>query len=139
MSAYIVEPETINKVVTFLNAQSRDFSHVMHKSDYDLTNFDDLQRLAEDLYLMNCDAVDGRYGKGTAANDEANKPTHTFRFTPGGVEDIAAYKSAQCLLYQCSEADIPDRPLYQLLYNLVHAIAHHIIRQTPEYNTAKWG
>lgn len=137
MSAYIVQPETINRVVSFLNLKESDFRCVFRESGYDLSQYDDLGRLAGDLYLMNCDAVDCRYSHGTAAHDESGKPFPEFAIIP--VSPMQAYKAAQCLRYQCSEGDVVERPLYLLLTRIYNQMAHRLVQQVEEYNTAKWG
>ena len=51
---------------------------------------------------------------------------------------IQVFKSVQCLLYQCSEENVPNQPLYKFLEELENLIARHIISEMPEYEKAQW-
>lgn len=138
MSAFIVEDQTINRLVSFLNAdRTGSCHHSFGRLGYVQSDHDSLRKLAGDLFQMNCDAVDARYGKGTSANDtEAMEGEFPYRFDPCSA--VQAYKAAQCLSYQCSEGDIDQRPLFKALEQSIAAIAHCIISDMPAYNAAKW-
>lgn len=135
MSAFIVDDSTINRLVTFLNSDRT--GTIRYHFDRLGYGCGDEQRLASDLFLMNCDSVDARYGKGTAAQDTEDMADE-FRFSFAPCTAVRAYKDAQCLLYQCSEGDIDERPLYKALERTVGAIAHSIICEFPEYKSASW-
>ena len=137
MSAFIVKDETINGLLSFLNQNDR-CGYGFRQLGYQLTNRESLQELASALYLLNCDAVDERYGKGTAAEDEADAPTFEFKQVYN-VTAVQAYKAARCLRYQCSEGNVPDRPLYKALDNEIQMLADFIISAMPEYEAAQWG
>lgn len=137
MSAFIVEDSCINKIITFFN-HNRDLCWVFHNRGYDPGQTEDLDRLASDLYLMNCDAVDQRYSKGTTAGDTAAEPAFEFKFDHAA-DSVAIYKALSCLIYQCSEGNVPERPLYGLLERMQRALAHKIISGLPGYNAAAWG
>lgn len=151
MSAFIVSPETINRVVTFCrqNNGSRHYHAIDRLLEEALGTFArkyyepdeckelSCQELASALYLLNCEAVDARYGKGQAAKDEAEQPV--FQYKPESASDFhKVYKSAQCLRYQCSEGDIPEKPLYKFLEALINHIADVIVRADKRYDVAPW-
>lgn len=101
MSAFIVAPGCINSIVTYLNYHATWFGWLVTDHGFDVTRTEDLHRLAEALYQMNCAAVDQRYGEGTAAKDEAEAPGFTFHRVVRS--SVAVHKAACCLQYQCAE------------------------------------
>lgn len=144
MSAFIVDDDCINRIVSHLNRNARDFEWLLSRSGYTLSQSEDLQRLASDLYLMNCDAVDGRYGPGTSAQDDAGRAGEfQFKFSPPiysmPLPAVVIYKAAKCLRYQCSEGDVPQRPLFKLLDDIIASIADDIVTKMPAYDKANWG
>lgn len=136
MSSFIVADKTINQIVTFLNVDSS-FRYMLKDLGYDLFVESDLERLASDLYLMNCDAVDCRYGKGTSAHDTVSVDTFQFSYDPY-FNECSIYKSIQCFLYQCSEGDVKERKLYDTMKKVKAIVAHRIIEKLPEYKSAQW-
>lgn len=138
MSAFVVEDKTINTVVSFLNSTTDPFSAYPFKTlGYDSRSIDDLERLARDLYLMNCDAVDARYGKGKFTTSDAEL-AFTFSFV-NNPNPVAVYKHAKCLRYQCSEGDVPERHLFKALEQFIETIATQIIEEIPGYKETAWG
>ena len=68
----------------------------------------------------------------------------SFEYVPAGVANtrndlLQAHKSTACLLYQCSEGDVPENPLYKALEELRSALAEHLVTSTPEWDAALWG
>src|ERR1700674_4516927 len=53
MSAFIVAPECINCIVTYLNHRSGCFGWLRNALGYDVTQTEELSRLANAFYLMN--------------------------------------------------------------------------------------
>ena len=51
---------------------------------------------------------------------------------------VASYKAVRSLLYQCSEGDVPDRPLFSELQRAAGEIAGEIVRSLPDYDKAPW-
>lgn len=86
MSAFVVEDKTINIIVNFLEDESyrRDgvtygmLNRLLGRNGYDLTQPEQDRRLAWDLFKMNCQAVNGRYGEGRAKDFRSL----AFRFDP---------------------------------------------------------
>lgn len=145
MSAYIVEDETINKVLAFLrNEGARNGSELLYGSagralaevGCDIENGNALDRLGQDMFDLNVYAVEERYGKGEA------KEFRPLDFKPRGLMPptlMQALKALQCWLYQCSESDADARPLYRAMHKLETTIARAIIANLPEYHRAEWG
>lgn len=138
MSAYIVDDATIHKVLTHLNSTRESWERQpFEQLGYNPASDDDMDRLAADLHILNCDAIDNRYSKGTAASDTAGKTLPCWKHVPA--KRIAVYKAAQCLRYQCAEGDNTERPLFIALDEFIDRLASSIINHMPEYQEAKWG
>lgn len=135
MSAFLVSPRCINSVVTYINRHADIFNWSLKSHGYNAST--DFDRLASDLFALNCEALDQRYGNGTALQDTEGEPQHVFRFVEA--EPVAVYKAACCLHYQCSEGEVPQHPLYKALTAIRDTIAGQIISALPSYETASWG
>ena len=140
MSAFVVEDETINRVVAYLLnlAWGRDDGWIPDltcRAGFDLSDPDNAERLAQAMFDLNVAAVDARYGEGEAAQfrplDFAYQPV-----TPPSL--IGAYKALQCWAYQCSEGDVPDSPLYQTMDAIRDTMARRYIEAAPAYEAAPW-
>jgi hypothetical protein len=142
MSAYIVEDHTINRIVTFVLNDHGRRSMAFHwqRAGYDIVNDPEAaERLAVDLHLMNCDAVDTRYSKGTAAHDVQVCFQFKRAHCPSTVDPrFQIYKHAKCLRYQCTEGDVTERPLYLALEKFIAQLADCIIESLPQSSDAKW-
>ena len=114
MSAYVVDDETINKVVTYLYMESlggRHFSfHRLKALGYNLSFEEDCKKLAEDMFALNVEAVEQRYGKGEA---KKFRPLNfRFRFVENeGI--IRTIKALGTWSYQCTEGSVPKTEIYQ--------------------------
>ena len=140
MSAYIVEDETINRVVTWLRREVA-ISHftldrLAREYDVDLTSDGWDEKLAHAMFQLNCDGVNARYGAGEA---ETFRPLN-FTYKPeGSFSLVQVLKSLQCWKYQCSEGDVPHTKLYQFFEAVENHLALKIVMGLPEYEKAKWG
>ena len=137
MSAHVVNDETINKIVSFLNFGNTywddhtcPFREIGYKIPYIV---EDYERLANDLFQMNVSAVKQRYSQDT------QEYTYKFHTTINVRPAVEVYKAAQCLCYQCSEGNVPDTSLYKALDQFRSNLAEVIIANMPEYKSAYWG
>jgi hypothetical protein len=138
MSAYVVDSETINKIVSFLNFSNEyvywDHTYLFRKLGYNIPYIvDDYERLANDLFQMNVNAVKQRY------SGDTEEYTYQFRTSINVRPAVEVYKAAQCLCYQCSEGNVPDTSLYKALNQFCSDLAEVIIANMPEYQAAYWG
>ena len=104
--------------VTFLNAMQSNSS---------------AEKIAKALYALNVGAVNCRYNE-----------TDTTEYT--GFKNVLpcnskhqTYKTLRCLLYQCSEGDTPEKPLFKQLESISDALAHDIVSSSKEFDQAAWG
>ena len=56
MSAFIVAPECVNSIVTYIHEESGRFGWLRDEFGYDVTQAEDLGRLASALFMLNCTA-----------------------------------------------------------------------------------
>ena len=126
MSAYIVEKETIDRIVTYLQAPDmRDHIDHCHPS---LTGTAHEQ--GQRLWTLNVRAVDSRYEERNAVN--------LYHHSTALCSKAQALKSLRCYLYQCSEGGVPETPLFKALDTLSGDLALEIVGDLPEYAAAQW-
>lgn len=140
MSAYVVAKETIdNAVQAIANDQFRSIQRdwVGHTS---IMTVGELEKIGQELLDLNVLAVKGRYPE--LSEDELPgeiEPQRIYTNTYSMCSPIQAYKSVQCLHYQCSEAPAVDHPTYAKLTKLCNHLAHRIAQSHEYYEKAIWG
>ena len=142
MSAFVVDDNTINKIMTWFELES--YGHRptygavtrrLKDAGYHLDN-EGAGILAHELFDLNVRAVNVRYGDGEA---EKFRPLD-YQFK--GVLPptlIQAYKALKCLSYQCCEGDVIETKLYKLMKEIENIMAHAIVSGLEAYDKAKWG
>jgi hypothetical protein len=132
MSAFMVQDKTINRIVTWLktNEESQRFA-----TNHPLLNVESAT-LGQAMFDLNIQGVNARYGDGEAK--KFRPLDYQFKkeiFTNA----IQVYKSLGCFLYQCSEGNVPDNPLYKELSEYKNSLARAIVCRLPAYDKAEWG
>ena len=142
MSAYVVGDETINTVVSYLNMRasgSRDGRHILRPVEelgYDLRDEDDCKKLADDMFNLNCNAVEQRYGEGEAASFRPLNFQYRFHL-PRPVYHVL--KALECWRYQCCEGNVPETSeLYKAMTDLRSNLCIDIVHDLPQYQQAPW-
>lgn len=139
MSAFIVEDRTICKIVTWL-AWGNDVTWYRNRVEdlgYDLSKDLSVEKLAKDMWALNCNAVDARYGNGQA--DQMGGRTFKFNFAGSGIGKFEVLKAINCWHYQCSEGDdVPNHPLYKVMETISNSLAQQIVSRMPEYDRIPW-
>ena len=150
MSAFVVDESTLNRAVNAINyvlgARQHNFAGLPTHDNILLSS------IGQRLMKMNIEAVSQRYP--SKSNDlpgwypEKNKlwtgKGYRFRLMPqgGGKRPFLCdiLKGAQCLLYQCTEGDIPEKwPEFKALESVIDDLIAKIIPTLPEYQMAVWG
>lgn len=143
MSAFVVEDKTINHVVNWLRiATSR------HPYDYitgplvdlgfDTKSGPSCETLAQQMFDLNCNAVEQRYPDSKAS--DFRPLDFEYKFEPYVRKPLAVLKALQCWLYQCMEGDVPKTSrLYHAMRKVEANIALAYATSRPEYEQAKWG
>lgn len=129
MSAFIVTQDTINRIVTTVTLSRFRFIEI-ELAELGLADHPGV--LGRALLEMNVDAVNQRYG------DNTNPLVLPYRWSPQPVNKIQGYKSLQCWLYQCSEGNVPQQKLFQVMERFGHLLADEIISALPAYENAEW-
>ena len=117
MSAFLVQQETINKCVQALLPEN--------------ASCEAGDRLGDELVGLNWEAICVRYR-------EPMPGYPTFRYRNKSYTDVEKFKAMRCLLYQCSEGDVPDKELYHRLEQRSNELARSIVSNLPEFNEAPW-
>ena len=144
MSAYVVEDETINRIVAWLERDKMGSDPIANYilKDHGYTCAEEFERLAHDLFQLNVQAVDARYGPGEAAKFRPLdfEYSSAVKWGDSRISNACrALKALQCLIYQCSEGDVPESAPYRMLRDIESAIARWIVSTMPEYEMATWG
>ena len=136
MSAYIVDDETINKVVSYLYSRSIEFQHTkLHKMGYDVNVPKSCAELAQKMFDLNVAAVNARYGE-----DEAEKfRSLNFKYGVVPASLIEVIQALKAWKYQCTEGDVPDLALYKAMKEIHCLLCIKFVEQSEEYRGAAWG
>lgn len=147
MSAYICSDITFDNVLALIHAANRGPRNDepipdIHYLDLPALTVDPadeqaFRSLAQEIFALNCRGVDARYGqdKWKSFNDG---DVYQYRPARPVLDPVAAYRSFKCLLYQCSEGDVANDPLYKALEALAAELAEQIVRSSPEYKALPW-
>ena len=138
MSSFVVDQESINKIVSYLYFTVAGDSPMRGPVDRALKSIDidilsDSADLAAKMYDLNVNAFLARYP------DKTYTPFEFIHKTRLHVTDIPAYKLLECWLYQCTEGDVLQTDIYQVMRDIWNIIGHKIISDLPEYQAAYWG
>lgn len=87
----MVSEASINSIVTFLHFHNASFGWLARNYQFDVANPEGRRGLALALHQLNQDAVNQRYGDGTAGEMESNPTGFRFRFVTR--RDVAIYKA----------------------------------------------
>ena len=138
MSAYMVEDDTINKVIAFLvSPTNRDYArYILNEAGYPLDTKEQQTRLAVRMFVLNKMGVESRYGRGQAKEFRPLDFKYRATMPPTAIQ---AHKALSCFLYQCSEGNVPETKLFKALEHVKAAIANSIVSNLPAYENAKWG
>ena len=98
---------------------------------------DELTAFGRAIWLMNVDALKARYPKDDWAEERKEAQAYSFR-DRSGVSKTQMYKSCRCLIYQCSEGNVPNTQTFKDVNELSCDLAHHILTRTSEYDRCAW-
>ena len=141
MSAYVVEDQVINKIVSFLNVAalgSDGYNYdirSLKEAGYDLSTEADCERLAFEMFALNCFSVNERYGDGQHKEFRAMDFEYHFKSPRPRIE---VYKALECWQYQSCEGRASDTKLYTIMEGVRNAMAATIVHSLKEYDQAEW-
>lgn len=133
MSAFLVSNQTMQKAVeAVLIAEANAWS-----GDTVEAKENQVSMLGTQLYKLNQDALAARYGDDDPAELFIGRGFRA-RMASQGDANIQRLKSLNCLIYQCSEGDVPETELFKRLEKAAGGLAQIIVTSLPAYDTAKW-
>jgi hypothetical protein len=154
MSCFIVENKTINRIINFCfwehdNILKSEIRRELKKIGVDLWGkWDDsetdklLKEFGEELLKLNLMAYYSRYGHLEEVKKDIKETVEGYKFEEIELKDrqyLQVLKSLHCFLYQCSEGDIPETPLFKCIEKISQLLAENIINKLPDYEKAAWG
>ena len=163
MSAYVVEPETYQKIIRSYRMIPRNFRCKTVTCDaHGIIDFESLKSFMQNVYKANVAAVTSRYQLDRKGGEYKDYLSGLFLLNiepeelGGGVITIVSeekpvyesifqiLKSLQCIRYQCSETLAPQdenkyRPILDELDKFIRYIEHDIVMSYPAYDRASWG
>ncbi len=141
MSAFLCAKETFDAIVStmctwqkYKNTQNWNTESALgfiEQLQYDPEEENIQQHLARRLYALNLEALDQRYGD-PEVWDYGYEYSHVLP-----VKTIDLYQAIGCLLYQCSEGNVPDDDLFKRVATVKDALAHDIVTKTLDYESSK--
>lgn len=128
MSAYICEPKTFDRIVTYVFTNKEYFGWLIRE-------YGDAQNLGQTLVNENYRSVNARY-------NETDTPfEYAYTYTPEPLMQVLS--SVDCLNYQsCETDDWNQTKAYEILDHIKDSILRKLIKQTgkqKEYDSADWG
>lgn len=161
MSAFVVEPKTINRIVwQLLVEKDRDGfpGQLLAKTEFSIESEEYASDLGLALYNLNMNAVNQRYPDcvpdragaertlpGTYGADDKMLP---YKYEAVGIKTLSglptsdkyqAIKSLDCWLYQCDEGNVHESTLYKAMEAIRDHWCRRIVTATAEYEAAEWG
>jgi hypothetical protein len=136
MSAYMVTSKTINRVLNFI-ANDRDCTQyrtdLAHTFGHNLNIDEERAKLGAEMFELNREAVSQRYP------NARQMVAGEYAFANDNCDMLQALASLECWLYQCTEGDVPQQPLYTAFKDIEHWLAKRIIHNLPGWRACQWG
>jgi hypothetical protein len=136
MSCFIMDGNRIARLACeLLNSNTAPMLLAGNKKPYDA------QTLADAMMAMNLEAYRQRYGLADlieAFRDGYFLETYNSPVVPA-FSPMQTFKSLQCFLYQCSEGDVDQSPLFQALDAMLEPMRRNFDVESVEYHRADWG
>lgn len=135
MSSYVVSDATIDVVLSLLDTRGAEpIIRALHPFTLPDDPRDARDRLGAEILTLNDEAAGLSIGEPPAPEQHAD-----YRFRQETRPLAWTLKQLDCLIYQLSEGDIPERPLFKALERIRREIADRILTANPEYAASPWG
>ena len=125
MSAFFVEKETIDAAICAILRSGL------------IMSVERANTLGRSLWLMNAAALEQRYEDEDAT--EYLDEIYAYEWKPQRRDRVTLIRALDCLLYQCSEGNIPQTKLFKWAQSVADALAGPNLRSTQAYYNAPWG
>ena len=141
MSAFVVDTTCMDRVV-------RGFDLLSGRPDLRSDLF--RTHTGRELFNLNIEAVRQRYGSADDMLEDGWQVDNYQYSEPPPVPDcppeVDSLKAMHCLIYQCSEGNVPEQPLYRTLVETSQMLEQRVLDQRkvedvhdlPEYQRAEW-
>lgn len=127
MSAYFVEPATIDAAVTLIIRTGA------------LMSLDEASAYGRALWTLNAEAVNARYGERAEEMVGSVQEIAAYCWTPRNESTAVLFKSLECLLCNCREGNIPEAELFQQAEQFFKVWKMAGVELMPDYAAAPWG
>src|SRR6266403_2073261 len=130
MSAYVVQDECINSIVTWLTFPRHQWERTrveeaLAKQGTIGDSFE--EKLGNAMFELNCNAVEQRYGDGQAKEFRDLDYCFKANYHASG---YGVYERLGEYIYQCSEGDVPESSeLFKALDLVYNTLAHTFFRE----------
>ena len=143
MSAFIIGKETMDHVVSVIQNFVAERQYPAPFGGLPPETAANSDALGQALYAVNLDAIVQRYPGDSKEHApgpcDISEIHENYRYTPPEVTAVQGFKSLRCLIYQCSEGDVPDvSPVYKGMEAISEILSGEISTDSPEYNEAAW-
>ncbi len=136
MSAFVVDDRTINRAVAYLAKQKGIVARALGAAGYNLSFDEHRERLARDMFDLNVNSIEQRYGDGEAKGFR----NLDFKYKAAQVSAVQGLKSLNCWSYQACEGDIPETSvLFKALDGIAEILDTDEITKSRSYDEADWG
>ena len=143
MSSFLVSHATVDAVLSSFDGRD---AHLFRRPFEDLVAlacpggdpWSHRDLLGRALLEMNVSALEERYPSHHHPEARAGALTYVYR-PPRPLHRLAVIKACDCLIYQCSEGTVPERPLFVALSELRQLLADDFLMHHPTYTAAPWG
>ena len=138
MSAFLVSAGTVDVVLSQLQLRDgEELAHLFQPFTAPEDPRDALDELGRQILAANVDALEALYPAHRHDEERAEAAAYVFTSRP---EPIGyTLKQIDCLLYQCAEGDVPERPLFEALARMRRTLVDRILEDLPSYSRAPWG
>lgn len=148
MSCFIMNSESVAKIATYAYSF---FAPGAEYNDPDEWETAIYQAATEDgaefseksiysaLMRMNISAYNQRYRDTESGGELADFPRNTPNAIVLEMNLPALVKLIECYIYQCSEGNVCESPLYKAVEMIEHITYLRIVHEIPAYQAAPWG
>lgn len=129
MSAYVVQDEVINSIVSYMFDSRRAWEQrIIWDALQKQGRIGDTpeEQLGNAMFELNCNAVDQRYGDNQAQEFRPLDYKFQNRYLGSG---YAVYDNLGTWIYQCAEGDVPESSeLFKAMEQIYNHMAHDFFR-----------
>jgi hypothetical protein len=143
MLAFLIGHDTMDRIICLLRKKEIPGLE-LYTGPEAVPDFDAATDLGRQLYELNLSAMMARYDEPGADPDFFE--SYSYREPAQGLGIPESYKALRCFLYQCSEGDVPEHPMFKQLTRVAEtmgevylALNSQCIDDTQAYQIAPWG